>query len=957
MNTEASSNTDLASASNSTAPMFLYKKQGIKVTVPPKPPKTDAAGKEKEKETSSLAAHASWHLRQEHFPSLDGNGAVYTTTEGTTGRQSAASRTYFQGAALEKHFEEHFPQRFVIITGPPRLRAIKYKEAPTSRQTTLFAFSTKRATTAAAASATSQQQPGATTRSIKPAWSSQTMALAAREFEVPEGSRFIFLWPDLFDRDILSCLSSFRRPYSANGTKHVGVLTPCPGCNSNMHLHPASNWNCQKGSVRRILDTKGPLFFVSPGYTCTNPQCQNRKSSKNFSPLTPDVWKRYPEELRERYSEYVYTAVADGAGGELLVSEEFCLSILDDSILFDAKEREYEEEFHRSKCRAVRDYKAFVQAEMLYNETNKHNPVPVQAGEDFASMWPLFGEKRYDDDFQYPKANKIRKVFEAAFKLVEKFLLQDLFSRTPGTFISWDATFKFLMRTMDDEESDEENNALHVIWGKYGHILSFAFAGSEQDRVFQRLQYFIRERCRRIGGDEEVDKVQYAYSDTCCGGLKNPDLHWFLKVWPGAICAPKKDLFHGFNTMTAFTTGPSHDLNGLFAADLSRRCLLFDDIGKTAAAHRYIVKKNANLTVELAREQVMKEKGYKKTIKNYVPCGRILAVEIRDAFINICRLDDQRAAQAQAANKGYKKYVKKAIPDVRIGTAKAVENAIVHAKRGCWSDPLPMDEMNVLIDPDNPESEQLRIRSTSGGESSNKAIGALVDSIGRMGPILAYMKLMIRIHRWNLAKDRRLAKILGIQQPRTMEWYLHRGLKDFSASYMEMSYPGDLHISDEFDIEQGWEPIGHYYGRYERWRAIDEKIAASARMATIKSAAVTMTMNAPDAAATAMTMTMAMNAPTAAASTVMTTMNAPAVAVTATLTTSASTGAATPAAAATGAIFTTSAPAAAATPTAAASATMTTTSAPAAAAAMTTVTMATTAAMATTPVSTFITSC
>jgi hypothetical protein len=872
VNTEASSNTDLTLASNSTAPMFLYKKQGIKVTVPPKPPKTDAAGKEKEKETSSLAAHASWHLRQEHFPSLDGNGAAYTTTEGTTGRQSAASRTYLQGAALEKHFEEHFPQRFVIITGPPRLRAIKYKEAPTSRQTTLFAFSKKREAAAAAASATSQQQPGATTRSIKPAWSSQTMALAAREFEVPEGSRFIFLWPDLFDRDILSCLSSFRRPYSANGAKHVGVLTPCPGCNSNMHLHPASNWNCQKGSVRRILDTKGPLFFVSPGYTCTNPQCQNRKSSKNFSPLTPEVWKKYPEELRERYSEYVYTAVADGAGGELLVTEEFCLSILDDSIVFDAKERGYEEEFHRSKCRAVRDYKAFVQAETRYNENNKHNPVPVQAREDFASMWPLFGEKRYDDDFQYPKANKIRKVFEAAFKLVEKFLLQDLFSRTPGTLISWDATFKFLMRTMDDEESDEENNALHVIWGKYGHILSFAFAGSEQDQVFRRLQYFIRERCRRIGGDVEVNKVQYAYSDTCCGGLKDPNLHWFLKIWPGAISWPKKDLFHGFKTMTAFTAGVTHDLNAIYAADLSRRCLLFDDVGKTAAAHRYILKKNANLTVELAREQVMKEKGYKKTIKNCVPCGRILAAEIRDAFVNIQRLDEQRAVQAQAANKGYKKYVKKAIPDVRIGTAKAVENAIFHAERGFWSDPLPMDEMNVSIDPDDPESEQLRIRSTSGGESCNNAIGTLVDSVGRMGPILAYMKLMIQVHRWNLAKDRRLAKVLGIQQPRSMEWYLHQALKDYVASYMVMSYPGDLLISDDFDIEQGWEPIGHYYGRYERWRTIDDKIAASARMATIKSAAVTTTKNA-----TAMMKTTATNAPTVAA-TAMTTTNAPDVA-------------------------------------------------------------------------------
>jgi hypothetical protein len=235
----------------------------------------------------------------------------------------------------------------------------------------------------------------------------------------------------------------------------------------------------------------------------------------------------------------MYTPVADGEGGGLLVTEEFCLSILDDAIIFKQKEREFEEEFHRSKRRAVSAYKAFVQDEKRFNEANKVNPVPES---DFSTLWPPFGEDRYDHDFQFPKQKKISCVFAAAFKLVEKALLQDLFSRTPDSFISWDATFKFLMRTMDDEESGEENNALHIIWGKFGHILSFAFAGSEQDIVFQRLQYFIRERCRRIGGMVEVNKVLYGYNDTCCGGLKDPKAHWFLKIWPSAISWPEHDL-------------------------------------------------------------------------------------------------------------------------------------------------------------------------------------------------------------------------------------------------------------------------------------------------------------------------------------------------------------------------------------------------------------------------------
>jgi hypothetical protein len=64
--------------------------------------------------------------------------------------------------------------------------------------------------------------------------------------------------------------------------------------------------------------------------------------------------------------------------------------------------------------------------------------------------------------------------------------------------------------------------------------------------------------------------------------------------------------------------------------------------------------------------------------------------------------------------------MKCAIPDVQIGTEKAVESAKKHALKGCWSDPLPIEKMNVSIDPDDHQSGKLRVRSTSGGESNSK---------------------------------------------------------------------------------------------------------------------------------------------------------------------------------------------------------------------------------------------
>lgn len=60
----------------------------------------------------------------------------------------------------------------------------------------------------------------------------------------------------------------------------------------------------------------------------------------------------------------LFTDVADGDEGEIFVTEEFCLDILDDDIIFNKKEREYREKHNRQQTRAVRDYRDFVKLEM-----------------------------------------------------------------------------------------------------------------------------------------------------------------------------------------------------------------------------------------------------------------------------------------------------------------------------------------------------------------------------------------------------------------------------------------------------------------------------------------------------------------------------------------------------------------------------------------------------------------
>lgn len=93
-----------------------------------------------------------------------------------------------------------------------------------------------------------------------------------------------------------------------------------------------------------------------------------------------------------------------------------------------------------------------------------------------------------------------------------------------------------------------------VTFCPYRHVLSFVFAGSEQNALFRCLMYFRRQRCLRMAATiDDVNRVEYGYCDTCCEGLEDPSQHWFCKIWPGARSWPKKDFLHGMIAITRAT--------------------------------------------------------------------------------------------------------------------------------------------------------------------------------------------------------------------------------------------------------------------------------------------------------------------------------------------------------------------------------------------------------------------
>ena len=99
------------------------------------------------------------------------------------------------------------------------------------------------------------------------------------------------------------------------------------------------------------------------------------------------------------------------------------------------------------------------------------------------------------------------------------------------------------------------------------------------------------------------------------------------------------------------------------------------------------------------------------------------------------------------------------------------------------------------IDPDDDYSDLLRLRATSQGESFNRQANILVAFVTAQSAELGDAKLWLRITRYNLDKDKKLAKHLKIQKPRGLYWYIHKALfrvhRGFSV-HDDMEFPPEL---------------------------------------------------------------------------------------------------------------------------------------------------------------------
>ncbi len=160
--------------------------------------------------------------------------------------------------------------------------------------------------------------------------------------------------------------------------------------------------------------------------------------------------------VKNQYGSYLWRKEDKEASNEELVCEELCSRVLDDRTLFSQLATKLAESYDRFKARAIRDYVTF---QISASEGQHDNiwpdfAVPTVSGklESVASS--------FDKDFQPPGTKKLKTIFDDVYSLVEPYLLREHYNRPIGKVISWDATFSFMSKTINDIYCDEELAAM-----------------------------------------------------------------------------------------------------------------------------------------------------------------------------------------------------------------------------------------------------------------------------------------------------------------------------------------------------------------------------------------------------------------------------------------------------------------------------------------------------------------
>ncbi len=729
---------------------------------PPKEPAEDKTPKVNKRLKELIGCH--------FFPKVDKEGHLFVTTgPGIAQRQTMANEIQ-----AGNHLKQYFPHRPLYHFPRPEDRALAIKG--------------------------------------NEEWTAEKIHRAAECFHVVGTT--LMIYPDIFDRDELKGDNRFTMK---NGDKPDGIKTPCPYCSSNKFV-TFHSWNITKWPnrrVRRSINCDSTSYdILGARLVCRNAECvgappkmdengnevRNKKrwerdsekaSQHQFAVWTKDCFSLFPPSVRAKYEQFV-NGIGLNEDYTTFASMSLVHQLLDDQKTLVQLAGELSGAHDTQRLMAEMTYVNFVKTHGLIESrqttitayfpsakaTNEETSAQTSSSKEQQALWPRFDRAAFDKEYGPPKDDAVETLYWIAFKMVRPYLMRDLLSRTPGRGLSWDGTYQLAKKTMSDLLTGETSNVLCIMWGEYGHVISYAWAKQETPKNWQRMHWNLKKRCDKIGNGA-TQAVVYGYSDLCCEGWNDVTKHWFPQIWPNVKSAPKRDMFHALKMVTDATFGNKHPLHNKFCADLAQTVLPYSE-ASIKQVLPLVKKENPAFTEETCREVALKSGSKWKTkLKRYVVERNEGDADVRALYRQLKEDDKQLKARGDAP----RSYIKKAVQGFQRGTDFEVENFLNHWNKGCCEDPLPPEDMcyEIPSTTDDSLNDVKTRRGTSGGEQCNKLINRTGQNATRMGLPLADSKCLLRFVRFNKAKDALVEHLTGVA-PKAPLWYLEEALQEYYIS-------------------------------------------------------------------------------------------------------------------------------------------------------------------------------
>ena len=224
--------------------------------------------------------------------------------------------------------------------------------------------------------------------------------------------------------------------------------------------------------------------------------------------------------------------------------------------------------------------------------------------------------------------------------------------------------------------------------------------------------------------------------------------------------------------------------------------------------------KTGKLSPAVAKEMMIKNKQFRRRIKNLAPPWEEMDAALRKAWKDINVEDERRKMDADMNKTGCNRFILKTCKSggrKKVGTEDAMNNLLIHVAKGCCRDPFPIDDMNIPLDPDDPHTIYLRNRGTSAGENCHKLVNKMLNAVGSMSAKLAHCKVMLFVYRWNIDKDNLVHKPVGKGPMMDCDWCLKEII---SKTCTRMKSFQGFHFPPELPPKY-FEPVGIHYQRYK----------------------------------------------------------------------------------------------------------------------------------------------